>query len=76
VASGAIHLRITSTPSDATVLLDGERLGHTPFEGDRVLAPGEHVLKVRLRGYAAQKRTIQVADQAVDEAFTLLRERN
>ncbi len=76
VAPGAIHLRITSTPSDATVLLDGERLGHTPFEGDRVLAPGEHVLKIRLRGYAAQKRTIQVADQAVDEAFTLLRERN
>ncbi len=68
-----VHVRITSTPSDATVLLDGDRLGHTPFEGDRALAPGDHVIKLRLRGYAAEKRTITVTDQGIDEAFALRR---
>jgi len=73
VAPGPVHVRITSTPSDATVILDGERLGHTPFEGDRKLAPGEHVIKLRLRGYAAEKRTVEVTDQGIDEAFALRR---
>ena len=71
--TGTVHVRITSTPSDATVLLDGDRLGHTPFEGDRSVAPGDHVIKLRLRGYAAEKRTIQVTDQSIDEAFALRR---
>ncbi len=70
---GTVHVRITSTPADATVLLDGGRLGHTPFEGDRTLAPGEHVLKIRLKGYSPQKRTIEVTGTDVDEAFALVR---
>ena len=73
VAPGPVHVRITSTPSDATVILDGERLGHTPFEGDKMLAPGEHVIKLRLRGYAAEKRTIQLTDAGIDEAFAMRR---
>jgi eukaryotic-like serine/threonine-protein kinase len=73
VAPGPVHVRITSTPSDATVLLDGERLGHTPFEGDKMLAPGEHVIKLRLRGYAPEKRTIQLISDGIDEAFAMRR---
>jgi serine/threonine-protein kinase len=68
-----LHVRITSTPPGATVVLDGARLGRTPVEVDRMLAPGEHVIKIRLRGYAAQKRTIEVTDQDVEEVFTLSR---
>ncbi|MEO7096755.1 MAG: serine/threonine-protein kinase [Polyangiales bacterium] len=72
-APGAVHVRITSTPPDATVLLDGVRLGHTPFDGDMPLEPGDHVIKIRLPRYSAQKRTIQITGDGIDETFTLLR---
>jgi len=66
-------VRITSTPSDATVVLDGARLGHTPIEIEKLLEPGEHVIKIRLRGYAPQKRSIDVTDKDVVEDFALVR---
>jgi serine/threonine-protein kinase len=46
-----IRVRITSTPSDATILLDGQRLGHTPFDGRVPTASGTHALRLRKRGY-------------------------
>jgi serine/threonine protein kinase len=49
-AGATIHLHVTTTPDDATVLLDGQRLGHTPFDGTVAKAPGMHVLKIRRRG--------------------------
>ncbi|MBL0220148.1 MAG: serine/threonine protein kinase [Myxococcales bacterium] len=71
-----VHVTITSTPPNATVLLDQRRLGRTPFDGDLDLAPGAHIIKVRLRGRAAQKRTIElVAGAKIDEAFSLVRAR-
>lgn len=70
---GAVRVRVTSSPADATVFVDGARLGHTPIESDKPLAPGEHVLKIRLKGFTSQKRTIQVTEADVDETFTLLR---
>ena len=68
------RLRVTSIPSDATVLLDGRRLGRTPIERPLAIAPGTHVIKLRRRGYAPQKRTIELAPGAsIDEAFKLAR---
>ena len=75
-ASSKVHVTITSTPPNATVLLDQRRLGRTPFDGELDLAPGVHTIKVRLRGRAAQTRTLDlVAGAGVDEAFSLLRAR-
>jgi serine/threonine protein kinase len=73
-ASTKGRFRVTSIPSDATVLLDGRRLGRTPFQSELEVAPGKHVLKLRRRGYAPQKRTIEVAPGArIDEVFELVR---
>ena len=71
-ASTKRRVRVTSIPSDATVLLDGQRLGRTPFQAELEVAPGPHVIKLRRRGYAPQKRTIEVAAGAgIDEVFRL-----
>ncbi|HEY5938635.1 MAG TPA: serine/threonine-protein kinase [Kofleriaceae bacterium] len=67
-----VRVRVTSTPSDATVLVDGRRLGRTPFDGEVELAPGPHTLKLRRRGYVAEIRTFDLAIGAVvDETFEL-----
>jgi serine/threonine protein kinase len=50
-----IHVRITTRPSDATVMLDNKRIGHTPFEEDLVADPGKHVIRLRRKGYALYK---------------------
>jgi hypothetical protein len=34
------------------VLLDGKRLGRTPYTGKVEAAPGTHALKLRKKGYA------------------------
>ncbi|HEY5926176.1 MAG TPA: serine/threonine-protein kinase [Kofleriaceae bacterium] len=50
-APTSVKLEIVTTPSDATVLLDGVRLGRTPFSGDLPADDDTHVLKLRKRGY-------------------------
>jgi len=55
-----IRVNITTTPPDATVLIDNKRMGRTPFEA--VIEPrGDHVwLKVRKRGHATRKVKVAV----------------
>lgn len=54
-----VQLKITSVPSTATVLLDGKRLGKTPFDGTEVLTgKPPHAVKVRLTGYNTVKLDI------------------
>ncbi|MCW5802871.1 MAG: serine/threonine protein kinase [Deltaproteobacteria bacterium] len=71
---GTVHLKITSTPSDATVLLDNRRLGHTPWEADVPIdtTGTKHQLKIRRRGYIVQLRDIRL-DADVAEDFTMIR---
>ena len=72
-----VRVRVISTPSDATVLLDGRRLGRTPFDGEVELAPGPHTMKLRRRGYIAEIRPFDLASGAVvDETFELDRSPN
>jgi hypothetical protein len=60
-----VHLHIVTTPSDATVLLDGKRLGHTPLEIDVPADTETHTLKIRRRGYETH-----VYDVLLDDDLT------
>jgi eukaryotic-like serine/threonine-protein kinase len=65
-----IRLRIATHPSDATILLDSKKLGHTPFDDTVAADPGKHVMKLRRRGYTTQ--VLEVAlDADVTEEITL-----
>ena len=61
---GTVLLHVTSDPEGATVVLDGERLGVTPFAG-RVPVKDAAWLKVRKRDFAAVKTRV-VLDKDVD----------
>ena len=51
-------LEVLSTPGEAEVWLDDELVGKTPLRGD-LLDEGEHVVRLRKKGYAAAKRNIK-----------------
>ena len=58
-AGSTVTLKITSVPPTATVLLDGKRLGKTPFEGSaELVGKPPHAVKVRLTGYNTVKLDI------------------
>jgi eukaryotic-like serine/threonine-protein kinase len=50
-APATVQLQITSVPSGATVLLDGKRLGHTPYDEPVAADSAKHTLKLRKTGY-------------------------
>jgi eukaryotic-like serine/threonine-protein kinase len=54
-APDRVLIRITSEPSKATVLLDGKRLGKTPFVGALRSSDVGAVIKVRRRGYKTMR---------------------
>ncbi len=54
-APRTVTLKLTSVPTGATVVLDGKRLGKTPFEATLPIAPGSHTLKLRRTGYNTVK---------------------
>ncbi|HWU90704.1 MAG TPA: PEGA domain-containing protein, partial [Kofleriaceae bacterium] len=66
-SSTQVNLRIKTTPSDATVLLDGKRLGRTPYTGTVEAAPGTHVLKIRKRGYIAVILDVELSGDVTRE---------
>jgi len=55
-AGGPGTLNIHSDPPGATVFLDDQRLGQTPFQGD--IHPGKHVVVVERGGYVKQEREV------------------
>jgi serine/threonine protein kinase len=55
-----IRIHITTTPSDATVLLDGHWLGHTPFDGIVPAADGPHAIKIRRHGCTPQRLDVEL----------------
>jgi hypothetical protein len=66
-----VHVRIVTHPSDATVLLDGKKLGHTPFDELIDPDPGKHVLKLRKRGYTTHRLDVELgADLTQDITLT------
>jgi tetratricopeptide (TPR) repeat protein len=57
--SGLQQLTVVSTPTGATVMVDGRAVGVTPFTGD--LALGQHRLQLDLPGYREPGRQIALA---------------
>lgn len=67
----AYALSITSTPSGATVLLDGVNRGLTPLTVAS-LKPRSYTLTVSLKGYASITRTVDLSDSSQSsQDFTL-----
>jgi serine/threonine protein kinase len=56
-----IRIHITTSPADATVLLDGQKLGHTPYDATVPAEPGPHVIKLRRRGYTTLKLDVDLS---------------
>ena len=56
-----IRLQITTTPPGATILLDGHRLGKTPYDEAVDAATGEHTLKVRKGGFNTIQMKIELS---------------
>lgn len=55
-----VMLHVTSDPTGATVVLDGVRLGVTPFSEPVAIKTGDAWLKVRMRGHAAVKTRVSL----------------
>jgi serine/threonine protein kinase len=72
-ASTTVRLQITSTPPNATVLLDGKRLGKTPFDGVVDRAEGTHVIKLRLGKHVTEKLEVDLTGD-VTQDFVLEKE--
>lgn len=64
------HVSIATTPSDATIEVDGKPVGTGTWEGD--VAPGSHEIKVTATGHEPLTRTVQVAEgQRLDQQLAL-----
>lgn len=63
VASGKVT--VTSSAGPMTVLIDGEEVGTTPFEGE--LTPGEHQIQGLLDGVKTAVTTVTIEDGAAAE---------
>src|SRR6187551_164244 len=67
---GVQQLTVLTTPAGATVTVDDQPLGVTPWTGE--LPPGEHHLLLSLRGYADAEQTVSLAaDQPLDTSLRL-----
>jgi hypothetical protein len=68
--AGDTAIEVVSSPTNAEVTLDGQKLGAT--DNTFTTFPGEHTLIIEKVGYEAEKRTIQVKDgQTAPVAVTL-----
>jgi hypothetical protein len=54
-------------PTDATVLLDGKRVGHTPFDETLAADTGNHVIKLRRRGYTVHRLDVTLEADITEE---------
>ena len=55
-------VEVTSTPAGADLLLDGKRIGRTPYSIRKFDVTNEHKLEVRRGGFIAQTRSVASTD--------------
>jgi tetratricopeptide (TPR) repeat protein len=63
--TGLQQLSVLSTPDGATVLVDGQAVGATPFTGE--LAPGRHLVLIERQGYRQARHEIVLAPSTPTE---------
>jgi hypothetical protein len=68
-SQGVTELSITSDPDGAEIAVDEKLVGVTPLRV--IVAPGEHVIALRLAGYAGWVRSLQTAGGKMNLAATL-----
>ena len=69
---GVQQLTVRSAPKGATVAIDGEPVGVTPWTGD--LVPGAHRVTLELKGYEASTRDVELeSNDALDVELALSR---
>lgn len=66
-------LTVRSTPTGATVRLDGRELGITNLENVSILN-GKHLLQIQLQGYRSQTKGFEVQTGAMKEISVMLAE--
>jgi tetratricopeptide (TPR) repeat protein len=67
---GVQQVTVLSIPNGATIVMDGQPVGVTPWTGE--LSPGSHGASIRLRGYADVERTFVLSStDAMDISVTL-----
>jgi tetratricopeptide (TPR) repeat protein len=67
---GVQQLTVLTSPAGATVTVDDQPVGVTPWTGE--LPPGEHHLLLSLRGYADAEQNVSLAaDQPLDTSLRL-----
>jgi hypothetical protein len=65
MAKGVQQLTVLSSPQGATVIIDDQPVGVTPYTGQ--FAPGSHKVALSLRGYADTERKVELgAEHAQD----------
>ena len=66
-APAAIRVHIVTHPADATVFLDGKKLGHTPFDQAIAADPAKHVFRLKRRGYAMARLDRELGADLTEE---------
>jgi hypothetical protein len=73
-ATAATSVHVTSDPSGARVLVDGNEVGTTPYEA--AIEPGEHTVVVEQDGYRSTTRGFTAAEGKTSEMHVELQERS
>jgi tetratricopeptide (TPR) repeat protein len=69
-AQGVQQITVLTDPSGATVSVDGQREGMSPWTGE--LAPGRHAIVLELHGFAMVSETFELpSDHAIDFSETM-----
>jgi hypothetical protein len=69
---GVQQLTVLSTPSGATVSIDGSPVGVTPWTGD--IAPGNHKVELTLRGYSDSITALELGKERAQDLVIRLTE--
>jgi tetratricopeptide (TPR) repeat protein len=67
---GVQQVTVLSTPSGATIVMDDQPVGVTPWTGE--LSPGTHGVSIRLRGYADAEQTFVLSSADAMDVSVLL----
>lgn len=61
------QLRVSTRTLAVDVLVDGQLIGRSPLPASLALAPGDHAVELRRKGYTTERRTVPLGEGAVGE---------